>query len=394
MLARTQITCLPSAVLSSSLKAKMAERRPLCSRNGCNIPASRSLRKKGSAVCLPMPVRCALQAGLLSGDGCLGRYHAFTIHGPKKRVIHAACFADRVAHHALFRVCGPWFERWAIADSYACRKGKGRLRAVRRAQLFARRHAWFLKMDIAKYFDSIDHGVLLNRLARKFKDPYLMRQFRRILAGYQRQPGVGLPIGSLASQYFANFYLDALDRLVKEGMAHGAYVRYMDDFVLWADSSSVLKARLREIESFLGEKLALRLKSTPYINRTRCGMDFLGNRVFPARIALNRASRRRFEGKWRALERMFQLGQITQLERQTRVNALLAFVREADSLVLRRNLFGGTAIGHEPREARRQLEQQRQELPIGEPQQERPGQPERQPGLSPGPSSTRIGDPG
>jgi hypothetical protein len=134
-----------------------------------------------------------------------------------------------VLHHALMNVCEPVLERAAIFDSFACRKGKGRLAAIERAQVYAGRHGWFLKMDVRKYFDSVPHRTLEGLLARKFKDPAVLALFGAILASYETTPGRGLPIGNLTSQHFANFYLGRLDRFVKEVLQCLAYVRYSGD---------------------------------------------------------------------------------------------------------------------------------------------------------------------
>ena len=95
-----------------------------------------------------------MRVGILSGDYPVGQYQRFVVHDPKERVIYAASFPERVLHHALMNVCEPFFERWLIHDTYACRRGKGQWAAVRRAEGFARRMPFFLKMDIRKYFDN------------------------------------------------------------------------------------------------------------------------------------------------------------------------------------------------------------------------------------------------
>jgi retron-type reverse transcriptase len=138
-----------------------------------------------------------LAAELADGTYRPGPYHQFTIFDPKQRIITAPCFRDRVLHHAIMNVCEPLFDRFLIADTFACRRGKGRLAALDRAVEFARRHEFFLKLDIRKYFDSISHRVLRERLERRFKDQRLLDLFGRIIAGYQTAPGRGVPIGSL-----------------------------------------------------------------------------------------------------------------------------------------------------------------------------------------------------
>ena len=109
-----------------------------------------------------------LRNQLLARDVDVGHYHFFTVHDPKERVICAASFPERVLHHAVMNICEPVLERFAIHDSYACRKDKGMHMAVHRAQTFTRRNPWYLKLDIQKYFDSIDHATTLELLARRF----------------------------------------------------------------------------------------------------------------------------------------------------------------------------------------------------------------------------------
>ena len=323
----------------------------------------------------------ALGAELLAGDALVGDYHYFKVHDPKERLICAATFRERVLHHALMKVCEPVLERAAVFDSYACRKGKGRLRAVDRAQGYARTHRWFLKLDIRQYFASIHQATLRELLGRKFKDPVLLGVFDRILGSYCTTPGRGLPIGNLTSQHFANYYLAPLDRFLKETVQRGAYVRYMDDFVVWGESGRELRAVCERVRVFLAEELKLTLKDNAAINRTAMGMDFLGYRVFPGTMRLARRSKVRFARKFQRYEAAFMRGDWSELVLQQRMQALLAFVVQAESGAFRRHVlqrFGVAAKRLEPCESGRQLEQQREQLPGGEPQQQQPGQQEQQ----------------
>ena len=336
-----------------------------------------------------------LRDELLSGSVVIGEYHSFTIHDPKERTICAASFRERVLHHAVMNVCEPVLERAAIYHSYACRKGMGAQAAVRRAGSNARQSGWFLKMDIRKYFDSIDHGVLRGLLARKFKDAGVLDLFDRILASYETAPGRGLPIGNLTSQHFANFYLAPLDRFVKERLQRRCYVRYMDDFVVWGETAAELREVLRQVEDFLTAELKLELKSNVMLNRTERGMDFLGYRIFPDDLRLARRSKRRFASKFRAYEREHEEGVWTELELQQRMTALIAFTLPCRSRGFRRNVmqrFGAEANGLQPRDSRRQLEQQRQQRALRQPQQQQSDQHQQQhwfPGCA-APSSTRV----
>lgn len=263
-----------------------------------------------------------LRTGLDDGSYPVGHYRVFTIHDPKERKICAASFSERVLQHALMNICEPYFDRWMIFDTYASRKGKGQLRAVRRAQQFARHHRWFLKCDFRKYFDSIPHEGIRAMLVRKFKDYRLLGWFDRILETYETVPGRGLPIGNLTSQHFANLYLDPLDR------KYSPYVRYMDDFVFWSDDKDELKRIRDEVVDFSGKSLGLAVKECPFINRTQAGMDFLGMRVFPDRVDLNRVSCLRYLHSMKRL----MATEVDEGRLQQRLTSLTAFAAQADSV--------------------------------------------------------------
>jgi hypothetical protein len=171
------------------------------------------------------------------------------------------------------------------------------------------------------------------------------------------------------------------------------FVRSMDDFVVWGESGADLRGVWREVEAVVTAELRLALKPNAGLNRTSFGMDFLGYRVFPDELGLARRSKLRFARKFRRYEREWVAGRWTELQLQQRMEALVAFTLPARSRPWRRHVlhrFGVVANGLEPRDPRRQLEQQRQELPVSEPQQQQPGQQEQQhrfPG-SAGPSSS------
>lgn len=143
---------------------------------------------------------------LLDGSFRFGQYHFFTVYDPKRRTICAASFPERVVFHAMMRICHPVFDDFQIFDSYASRIGKGTYKALERAQQYAKRYQYFAKLDVCKYFDSIDHEVMLHQLCRLFKDSQLLIFFRDLLDSYETSEGRGLPIGNLTSQYFANDY--------------------------------------------------------------------------------------------------------------------------------------------------------------------------------------------
>jgi len=198
-----------------------------------------------------------LRSDLLSERVALGDYHYFTIYDPKERRICAASFRERVIHHAVMNVVGRHLERPLIDGTFACRQGKGQHRAALAARQFAARFPFFLKMDIRKYYDTIDHVRVADQLRRIFKDAALLRFFDRLLRTYHTQPGRGLPIGNLTSQYLANLYLSPLDHFVNRQLCCSSYVRYMDDIVLWGTRQQVRTWR-RAATDFLADTLVCR----------------------------------------------------------------------------------------------------------------------------------------
>lgn len=274
-----------------------------------------------------------LREELLSGNVAFGNYRYFTIYDPKERVICAADFRERVLHHAIINVCEPVFERYQIFDSFACRKGKGLDACLARTREFCRKYPWFLKTDVHKFFDSVDHAVLLRLLARRFKDGRLLYLFSKIIESYETCPGKGLPIGNLTSQYFANLYLGVADHQIKEVWGVPAYVRYMDDFVLFFHENGQAKRAKAQVAEFLFRELKLELNK-PQINRTACGLPFLSYRVFGTGLKLSQKAKRRFCRKMKDANRD---------EEAERALPLLAFVQRADSYGFRKKFFYGGA---------------------------------------------------
>lgn len=250
----------------------------------------------------------ALERELRAGTYRPRDYTQFRIRDPKPRTIACADFRDRVVHHALCDVCGPSIERRFIADSFACRVGKGAHRAVVRAQHFSRRHRFYLKADIKSFYDTVDIDTAIRLLERCFRE----QQVRGLWATILRQtPGKGLPIGSLTSQWTANLYLDGLDHLVKEAWHMPGYVRYMDDFVTWADDKDALWWLRDRIAAWLETERGVRLKeSATLLAPVAEGLPFLGLRVFPGKLRLQRTRLTRLRRLVRRREREYTDGEL------------------------------------------------------------------------------------
>ncbi|MBI5362393.1 MAG: RNA-dependent DNA polymerase [Planctomycetes bacterium] len=219
----------------------------------------------------------ALQRELVAGEWRPARPTTFTIHDPKERVITAAPFRDRVVHHALIDPLEGLFDASLVPETFACRRGKGTHAAIAHARELVRRHRYFLKLDIAKCFDSIEHRVVLDTLAPLELEPEVADLCARVLGGADGKLGVGLPIGNLTSQWFANLLLGRLDRFVLGELGATGYVRYMDDFALFGDDQLALKHAHGAIEAFARDELHLALKTRATILApVREGLPFLG----------------------------------------------------------------------------------------------------------------------
>ncbi len=260
----------------------------------------------------------ALHDRLLDRSWRPGSFHAFFITAPKQRMISAAPFRDRVVHHALINVIGPILERSMIDDSYANRVGKGTHRAIARYQHYLRRFRFVLKCDIRKFFPSVDHLLLKSMLHRTIACPETCWLINAVIDNSNPQyclldyfPGddlftpmerpKGLPIGNLTSQVFANYYLNGFDHYVKESLRCRGYVRYVDDFVLFADSKAELWQMKDQVEVYLESiRLHLNLKASALYPSSE-GRRFLGHIVFPSHQLLPSMNVRLFKKK---LQRM------------------------------------------------------------------------------------------
>lgn len=226
-----------------------------------------------------------LQRRLVSGQWYPGHYRKFEVYEPKMRLVHAPPFIDRVLHHVLVQIIGPYFERKFINHSFACRKGRGTHAASNfLGRLLRSAHdiyssVYVLKADISKYFYSIDHEILLKIVARIIGDERVLEIIRRLILNCGCIEGSrGLPLGALTSQLFANAYLDQLDHFVKEKLQVRHYVRYMDDFVLLHEDKSELWRLLGRIGDFLNTELHLVLNHKTRVFPASHGIDFAGYR--------------------------------------------------------------------------------------------------------------------
>lgn len=272
------------------------------------------------------------------GSVSVGNYRYFKVFEPKERQICASAFGEQVLHHALMNVCHPYFERSLVFDSYASRKGKGTYAAIESAKLYSNRYNCFLKLDVKKFFESVHHAVLKRQLSQLFKDNAVLSLLFQIIDSYEAHEERGLPIGNLTSQYFANHYLSSLDHFIKEELGIKAYVRYMDDMVLWHDDKTVLKTAFKKIKDFVEKELQCCLKPE-LLNYTRRGLPFLGYVIRPYHVTLTQTSKQRFIRKMNLVDAHYHSGEWSEAKCQRRALPLLAFIEHADTEGLKKKLM-------------------------------------------------------
>lgn len=236
----------------------------------------------------------------------------FTIHEPKKRLISAPDFRDRVVHHALVRVIEPVFDKAFISDSHACRKGHGVQRAALRVQHFTRsaqsRGAfWTYKGDIKKFFPSVSHDVIKRIVRRKISDSDVLWLIDLLIDGYT-DGNRGIPIGALTSQLLANVLLDQLDHFAKETLKIKRYARYMDDFVVVSNDLEELRRQRIRIEYFIETKLDLEIN--PKSGIIRGSIPFCGYRIHPVCILPRKTTMKRARRRLKKLSKLYNEGQI------------------------------------------------------------------------------------
>lgn len=238
-----------------------------------------------------------LNLGQLARDMAAGSYvagapHEFHVFDPKKRLISALPFRDRVAQQALCLVIAPIFDRALLPRTFACRPGKGVHAGVIDLQSELRRLAatgepvYFLKTDFRAYFASIRRDVLWGLIEAKVS----CRATLALIEAMVPRQGVGLPIGSLTSQIFANLYAGGtLDRHLQQTLREPLWYRYMDDIVVLGRDPARLRQVKESIEAFARDRLGLAFSKWQIANASR-GINFLGYRIWATHKLLRKDS--------------------------------------------------------------------------------------------------------
>lgn len=291
----------------------------------------------------------------------VGRYREFYVWEPKQRLIMALPFKDRVIQWAVYRVLNPLFDRRYILDSYACRVGFGAHRSINRLQYWLRNierkhdRVYVLKLDISKYFYRVDHDVLMSILERTIDDPDLLWLLETIIRcehtkfglslkdrGFtgERINDVGMPIGNLTSQMFANLYLHELDQYAKHELRVRHYMRYMDDILVLHWEKPRLWQIKQEIQQFLEERLHLALNDKTAVRSIAQGIEWVGYRVWPTHIKLRKSTAKRMKARLKYLQGLYAAEEASWEKINASVQSYIGVLGHCNSYNLRRKLFG------------------------------------------------------
>lgn len=279
------------------------------------------------------------QNELIWGMYEVGPYRPFYVTIPKLRLVMALQFRDRVVQHALYRCMNPFYDKLFIEDSYACRIGKGSHKAADRLQYWMRQVSrkpgapwYYLKLDISKYFYRVNHRTLLDILKTRIADERLLRLLDTIINSEDTAFGlpsgmapeecpddmwltdVGMPIGNLTSQMFANIYLNEVDQYAKHGLRIHYYIRYMDDIIILHQDKAQLANFRDEIADFLRDNLQLDLNKKTAIRPVALGVDFVGYRIYATHRKLKKSTAYRIMRRTKTLSLQLAAGEITREE--------------------------------------------------------------------------------
>jgi retron-type reverse transcriptase len=265
-----------------------------------------------------------------------GPYKSFYITDPKRRYIHKAIVRDRVFHHAVYSNLYPLFNPTFIATSFSCRIGKGTHRGVlwleektKKVSKNYTNQCFILKCDIKKFFDSVDHNVLISILDERIKDEEVMCLLKEVIESFSSGLSnlfekKGIPLGNLTSQLFANIYMNEFDQFVKQDLKVKYYARYTDDFVIVSDDEDYLKYILKPMADFLDKKLKLTLHPQKVsIHKLHNGVDYLGYIILPHYKLLRTKTKNRI---YRGMKRRVQEYKVKKISKNTAEQSLQSYL--------------------------------------------------------------------
>ena len=273
-----------------------------------------------------------------------GEYICFKVYEPKERVVYAPRVRDKIVQFAIHNVIKNIYDKTFIKYSYACQDGKGTLAAVNQLQKNLRtckriyQDAWVVKFDISKYFYSIKHHILKKLLRKKIKCKKTLWLLDSIIDS-SPQP-VGIPLGNITSQDFANIYLNELDQYVMRFLKIRYYVRYMDDAVAIVDSREAAVKLKQKMKDFVEKHLELQVnpKKTQIFPLAQ-GVNAYGYKIWPTHRLLRTESKRAMKRRIKTMDRKNKNGEMELREVRQAVDSWLGHARHSNSFNLARKIF-------------------------------------------------------
>lgn len=235
-----------------------------------------------------------LQKKLINGEYRTSEYYIFKIYEPKEReIFKLPYYPDRIVHHAIMNIMEPIWVSSFVKGTYSCIKNRGihkALKDVKHALKDEANTQYCLKLDVRKFYPSIDHAILKQLIRKKIKDKRLLSLLDEIIESAQ-----GVPIGNYLSQFFANLYLTYLDHWIKEQKKVRYYFRYADDIVILGRDKQELRDLFYNIQDYLNNKLKLNFKDNWQIFKVDSrGIDFVGYRIFHTHTLLRKSIKKKF----------------------------------------------------------------------------------------------------
>lgn len=235
-----------------------------------------------------------LQRKLINGEYETSEYYVFKIYEPKEReILKLPYYPDRIVHHAIMNIMEPIWVSAFVKGTYSCIRKRGIHKALKDVKFALKDEVntqYCLKLDIRKFYPSIDHDILKTIIRKKIKDKRLLSLLDEIIESAQ-----GVPIGNYLSQFFANLYLTYLDHWIKEQKKVRYYFRYADNIVILGGDKQQLRDLFYDIQDYLNNKLKLNFKDNWQIFKVDSrGIDFVGYRVFHTHTLLRKRIKKRF----------------------------------------------------------------------------------------------------
>lgn len=326
---------------------------------------------------------CKLREKILSGEYEIDRYFIFFIHEPKKRMIMSISFEHRVVQWAIYRIINPIFVKGYIADTYGCIPGRGGLGAMLRLRNWVNHVAkkegdwYYLKLDISKYFYRISHRVLKKIIAKRINDKRLLKILYGVIdckhTPFGLPPGkspgevpleerlfdVGMPIGNLLSQMFANIYLDVLDQYCKRVLGIKYYIRYMDDMIILSNNKAQLRMWKDSIGTFLENELELQLNQKTCIRPVKQGIEFVGYRIWADRVVLRKSTALRIKRSLKGVRKNYKEYRLTLEKATDTFMSYIGMLKHTDSDELIAKLYADMVLSHNDG---REIENEREEF--------------------------------